>query len=468
MANDNIFQQYLVPPKSVMDYAAEMDQADARRNALQMSALGLQEGQMKLANAADVGSQRNALRAAVTTGQIDLSNPDHVSRALSIAPDVAPGLLKTVQDSATARALAAKNAADADASKQKTTAGEYELRIKKSDQAIKDISGFGTAQEALASLEGHIAAGDVDPVKGKMIGDSLRNIAPADFPKWQLGMVKNILSAKERMQYEAPDANTVATNDRVRAEGVANRANQVKVTQMVSDRQDGEPTLSPETRLRIAKQFLKGDKSGMQNLGRGAQGAANLVAIQNDITDEAGRQGLSGEQIAARMAEFSGLTAGMRTSGTISARIENAAAEASELVPLALTASQKVVRSGFLPFGKAQVMFDTQSNDPALAEFATANIGLATAYASAMARGNKPTVSDNEHARDLLSTAKSQTAYEATIRQMQREIAAAQRAPKSVRQGLSDEISGKGGHGTPATPTPAAGGKPSLSDIFGH
>jgi hypothetical protein len=50
---------------------------------------------------------------------------------------------------------------------------------------------------------------------------------------------------------------------------------------------------------------------------------------------------------------------------------------------------------------------------------------------------------------------------------MQREIAAAQRAPKSVRQGLSDEIAGTGGHAAPTATKPAAGGKPSLSDIFG-
>jgi hypothetical protein len=470
MANDNIFQQYLTPPKSVMDYTAEMDQADARRSALQMSALGLQEGQMKLANAADIGSQRNALRAAVTAGQIDLSNPDHVSRALSIAPDVAPGLLKTVQDGATARATAAKATADTAGITQKTAASEYDLRIKKSDQAVKDIAGFNSPQEALASLQAHVAAGDVDPAKAQMIQQGMPQ-DPAKFSDWKVGMIRNIMSAKEQMQYSTPDANTVATNARVATEGAANRANQIKVQGMIADRQDArgdaEPTLSPETRARIAQQFLKGDKSGLQNLGRGAQGSANLVAIQNDITAEATRQGMSGEAIAARMAEYGGLVAGMRTSGTISARIENAAAEASQLVPLALAASKSVVRSGFLPFGKAGIMFDTQSNSPELAQFATANLGLATAYASAMARGNKPTVSDNEHARELLSTAKSAPAYEATVHQMEREIAAAQRAPKSVRQGLSDEIAGRGGHAAPAATTPPAGGKPSLSDIFG-
>jgi hypothetical protein len=50
---------------------------------------------------------------------------------------------------------------------------------------------------------------------------------------------------------------------------------------------------------------------------------------------------------------------------------------------------------------------------------------------------------------------------------MQREIAAAQRAPKSVRKDLSEEVSGKGGHAAPSAPKTAAGGTPSLDDIFG-
>ena len=257
---------------------------------------------------------------------------------------------------------------------------------------------------------------------------------------------------------QSPD--NIATNERIAKEGAANRANQIQVQNMIGARQDAkgdaEASLDGDTLGMMAKQYLRGDKSVLQNLGRGAQGAANLVALRKAITTEAKAQGLGGEDIAARMADFQGQTAGLRTANTISARIENAAAEAAQLAPLALSASEKVVRSGFLPFGRAQVMFNNQTNDPALNEFATANIGLATAYAGAMARGGKATVSDNEHARELLSTAKSHEAYKAIVNQMLQEIAAAQRAPKQVRDGLRGEVSGKGGeHGAP----PAGAGK---------
>ena len=262
---------------------------------------------------------------------------------------------------------------------------------------------------------------------------------------------------------QSPD--NKATNDRVAAEGRANRANAIKGQQMIGERQDAkggaEASLDGDTLGMMAKQYLRGDKSVLQNLGRGAQGSANLVALRKAITTEAKAQGIGGEEIAARMADFQGQTAGLRTANNISARIENAAAEAAELAPLAVAAGREVARSGFLPFGRAQVMFNNQTNDPAMNKFATANIGLATAYANAMARGQKATVHDMEEARQLLTTAKDQRAYEAIVEQMKTEIAAAQRAPRSVRENLRNEVSGKGGHGAATAAAPAAAPLPS-------
>lgn len=295
MADGNLFQQYLSPPKSVMDYSADMDQADMRKNALQMSALGVQQAQASLANAADVASQRNALRAAVTAGQVDLSNPDHVGRALAIAPDVAPGLLKTVQDSATARAQAGKAIADTGETTQKTQAAAYDLRIKKSDQAIKDIAGFATPQDALASLQSHVDAGDIDPDKAQMVRSTMPQ-DPAKFSDWKIGMIRNIMSAKDQMQYSTPDANTAATNARVAAEGAANRANQVKVTQMVSDRQDASDapnaSFTPDAIDNAARRY--NFDGTLPPMGMGKAGSAGRTAILNRAAELA--SGVDGTQ----------------------------------------------------------------------------------------------------------------------------------------------------------------------------
>lgn len=267
----------------------------------------------------------------------------------------------------------------------------------------------------------------------------------------------------EQMGYIKPDANTVANNNTSRANNAASNRTQMAIQDRIDARADAsgsaEPTLDQNTLTMMAQQYLSGDKSVLQNLGRGNQGATNLVALRREITSQAMAKGMTGPQIAAAMADYSGQVAGLRTSGNISARIENAAAEAAELAPLAVEAGRNVSRSGYLPFGKAQVMFDTQTNNPALNKFATANIGLATAYANAMARGQKATVSDMHEARELLTTAKSQPAYEAIVEQMLLEIKAAQRAPQTVRKHLREEISG-GGSGGRHNAAPA-GGHPS-------
>lgn len=228
-----------------------------------------------------------------------------------------------------------------------------------------------------------------------------------------------------------------------------------------------EPSLDDDTLEFLADRALRGDRTALQNLGRGGQGAANLVAVNQRVAQKAKAQGLTGGDLASINADYQGQVAGLRTSGTISARIENAAAEAAELAPLALSASEKVARSGLLPFGRAEMMFNKNTNSPAMNEFATANIGLATAYAGAMARGGKSTVADMEHAREILSTAKNHEAYKAIVRQINLEIQAAQRAPQRVRNHLRTEISGRGGDHGGGEPSASPAAKPiiSLADI---
>lgn len=215
-----------------------------------------------------------------------------------------------------------------------------------------------------------------------------------------------------------------------------------------------DAALDPLAVRMTAQQYLAGDGGALQNYGRGAQGAQNLNQIRAEIAKQAALQGMTGADIAAKMAEFQGLKAGQRTAATRSAGIEIAANEVAQLAPLALDASAKVARSSMLPFGKAQVMFDMNTNDPNLRQFAMANNALANAYGQAMARGGVASVADKQHAQDLLGTAMDQPSYAASVAQLQQEIKAAQAAPKAVRKDLSNGLTGRGGESTPA----AAGG----------
>jgi hypothetical protein len=201
----------------------------------------------------------------------------------------------------------------------------------------------------------------------------------------------------------------------------------------------------------MADQALAGDKSVFTNLGRGAQGAKNIVALRTAMNNKMLENGWSGKDIAAKNAEFIGMTSGQRTLGTRTANIEMAGTEFSNMLPLAREASALVPRSGFLPFGKANVMFDEQTNDPALRQFAAANNSLVNVYARAISPSGQPTISDKDHAREMLSTAFDQKSYNATLDQLEREISAARKSPGQVRESMNRAITGRPEQATPTS-----------------
>jgi hypothetical protein len=254
------------------------------------------------------------------------------------------------------------------------------------DEADATLKSLGIIGQTLGALQGK-------DVKPEQVATAFKSLAAKgvigkdELPDYLAGIPQDAkaldsylgtykmagMKPEEQMKYTTPTADAKLSSDtQITTTGMNNRT-QLAVQDRIGARQDAkgdaEPTLDGDTLTTMAQQYLAGDKSVMQNLGRGAQGAANIVALRKEITVQAKAQGMTGPQIAAAMADYVGMTAGMRTSGTISARIENAAAEAAQLAPLAIDAGRQVSRSGFLPFGKAQVMFDTQSNDPALNRF---------------------------------------------------------------------------------------------------
>lgn len=407
-------------------------------------------------------------------------------QALQANPNGGAGLLSALAGAGNYKGHAAAVKADLDQRKGaadllKTQADVAETQTKTAKQAFEihrdRINLVNDPQSAAAWVQEAFQ----DPVTGPIVsrvGDlqtALSKIPtdPAGFQQWKL---QAGLASDAYVKHTSVDANTAANNTVSRENSQRTAASSKYATDSTAASARArlafdqtkpaaggvgvEPSMDASTIDRISAQVVGGDRTGLANMGRGAQGAANLVAIQNAVSKKMTERGMSPEDITAASAQLEGIRTGMRATGNISARVENAIAEAEQLAPLAIASGRNVSRSGLLPFGKAQVMFDTNTNDPELAKFAAANQGLVTAYASAMARGGKATVTDVHHAQDLLSTAKSQEAYEATVSQMQLEMKAASAAPKNVRAGLSSEISkrgGGGGHGAETVPNPFGG-----------
>lgn len=134
-----------------------------------------------------------------------------------------PSIQKSFADADKAAADVAETKAKTKKADTETAGMADDQREKKRQRAIIDIAAFKTPQEALASLDAHQQAGDLTPEAAAAVRATIPS-NPADFPKWQIGMLQRIMSAGEGMKYLAPDANTVANNATSRANNAAMNA----------------------------------------------------------------------------------------------------------------------------------------------------------------------------------------------------------------------------------------------------
>lgn len=203
MANANIFQQYLQPPKSVVDYQTEYENADALRNRNALAALTLQQTTDQTQQAL---AERQAMRSAAQQAGGDRNAFVRLLRASGM-----PGLV-TQADSleqsgaklAESNSIAAKNTADAGAT-------NYRTSLDKANKAISDITALNTPQEAMSSLQAHLQAGDMDQAKYQTVLATLQPALtnPAAFSQWKRQMVLNIMDAKDRIAATAPKVEMV-------------------------------------------------------------------------------------------------------------------------------------------------------------------------------------------------------------------------------------------------------------------
>jgi hypothetical protein len=222
--------------------------------------------------------------------------------------------------------------------------------------------------------------------------------------------------------------------------------------------------LSEETKQFMAKQYLAGDKSVLQNIGRGNQGAKDIVAIRNAIQEEAKKKGLSPEETASKIAEFEGLKSGERALGTRTANVEMAVSEAQNSAKIALAASEKFPRTEWMPVNKALAALESGGGSVEARRFGAAVNTFINTYARAISPTGTPTVSDKDHAREILSTADSPEQFKGVMDILQQEMAAARKAPGQVRQEFREGATGK--KEAPAAAIEHLKGHPELKDAF--
>jgi hypothetical protein len=237
------------------------------------------EMQQKRQDLADMASNRQALQADPTGGQkyLDALAASGNTKAYFSAQKANIERDKAIADTGLATAHAKNFGATTDAA-------TFKLRIDKSDQAIKDISSFTSPEQALASLQQHVQAGDVSPDQAQMIQQTMPQ-DKAQFPAWQIGMLQKIMAAKDRMSQLAPDANTVANNQTSIATNTAtnatSRANNAAT-------QAGENSRAAAGRAQAAQQFGVTQAAGKVPAGYRANSDGTMSFIPGGPADPNG------------------------------------------------------------------------------------------------------------------------------------------------------------------------------------
>jgi hypothetical protein len=185
-----IYANLLRPPKSVADYDNEAVQSQT--NALQLQQL--RQGV----------SDQNALRqATMQFGADSGQNLQALQKAGAFKQ--AQDYQKAIYDNQKTQSGINLDTAHADNFKGKTADDTFGLQTKKRGTALKDIAGLNSPEDALAGINRHLQLGDIDEQKAAMLRQSIPQ-NPADFPRWQIGMLRNIMTAHEQIAAQQVDA----------------------------------------------------------------------------------------------------------------------------------------------------------------------------------------------------------------------------------------------------------------------
>ena len=237
---------------------------------------------------------------------------------------------------------------------------------------------------------------------------------------------------------------SLADRQQARAESNALRGETIALRKQQIAMSNGEDAkFSPEDVQFLAQQAHAGDTSVYQNLGRGAQGAKNIIAVRRAVMDLAKSQGETGADIAAANVGFQGEKAAARTGATKAANVGMAVTEAQQTFPLVRQASAALPRTEFPGVNRALQAAQTGTGDPRVIALGTALNTSVNAYARAISPSGTPTVADKEHARELLNTASTPDQLNAVLNMMEKEMAAASKAPTEVMNRQKARVSGR-------------------------
>lgn len=450
MANDNIFQQYLSPPKSVMEYTAEMDQADNRKNALQQSALNLAAGQQKF-DEGQQASQRSALvRAALASLPQGATDDQRVQamRATSTPEGfaAADALDKSLTERRKGTAAAAKDEAD-------TAKTNLTRDVALHDFHSQKLATVQTPEDALAWAQEGNALGIF-----KQPGQYDRGVAaiqqaaqnPQAFAQWKAAAMQGGQSVTEQLKQQleqTKQADQVRNNE---AQIATQRRGQditagTAKARLNFDKEQAAAESAPDTTTQKEKELWLHTYTA--NNGQMPRSAP--PAVRKYIGTWAAEMGITPNDLSSGAAKAKFDQAMAVTAGHRGGAMASVEATMPALAENAQDISHKLGQGKFVPLNKLAQMSSESISDPTLAAFKVAHMAVVSEYQQVISRGGTNVAALNE-AMHVLNGARSVEAYDAAMNMVKKEVAINVAGTQSVRAGL-----GAGGHAAPPAAAPA-------------
>lgn len=220
-----------------------------------------------------------------------------------------------------------------------------------------------------------------------------------------------------------------------------------------TNKPSSDSSLDDETTDLLARRSLQGDSKALVGLGRGAQGAENILKIQHRIAEIAKAEGIDATDILNNNAVQAGRMSESRALGTKSAHFGVAEKAMEESLPIAFEASKNVPRTAFPVLNQLILNGKTNVGDPNVKRFLIATDTAAKDYARTINPNGTTRESDIAYARKILSMADGPETYAAALDQLKTEAGVTKRAIERQKKQVQTQGKSEAGHGDTQVPT---------------
>lgn len=306
-----------------------------------------------------------------------------------------------------------------------------------------------THDSAYAAINSWVNQGVIDPQQGAQIARTLPG-DPAALKSYMLQKATEGLGIEQQIKakldslpkpvYEDTGAQKVGIDTNPLTNGGKLPTLQKTMTpdEAAKIKLQTSGALTDDAKSFMIDRLLNGEKASavLGNLGRGAQGAADLRDVMNRLPQVAAQRGIGGAQIANIMQNTAADARTLTELGAREGKIAPRVQELANFVDQARVASAAVPRGNWTDATSVLQWGAKHSSDPALAKLQTAVDGVINARAAAIG-GGVIHVNDQIEGHKLLAAAQGQDAFSAVMDQFQKEASGALDAPGQVRARLN-------------------------------